>query len=110
MYLMICTSPDIAFAVGRLSQLMEGPTAGLSTCVRRVVRFVKQIPTHAIIFKGQICKLTPVEHCDADRVGCKTSGVATSRYVFLAAEKQFLGNQRRRLLFKLQPRTQITWR
>jgi hypothetical protein len=41
MYLMVATRPDLAFAVGALSQFMANPSAAHETAIKRVLRYLK---------------------------------------------------------------------
>lgn len=50
MFLMICTRPDLAFSVCRLSQFMEHPTKELWTGVKRVMRYLKCTISMGIVY------------------------------------------------------------
>ena len=41
MYLMNCTKPDIAYAVGRLSRYTQSPNKDHWTVVRRVLKYLR---------------------------------------------------------------------
>lgn len=83
MYLMVCTRPDIAFAVGRLSQYMNSPTMQLWTCVKRVFRYLQGTRENGITYtKSPTNTIHLLGYSDSDWAGCKLDRKSTSGYVF----------------------------
>ena len=86
MYLMICTRPDLGFAVGRLSQYCEEPLRCHWNAVKRVYRYVKGTQNMGILYdaKSETSPDSPiVGYCDSDWAGCNESRKSTEAYVFL---------------------------
>lgn len=82
MYLMICTRPDIAYAVGRLSQFCENPLKSHWKAVKRVLRYVKGTRSRGIVFRPTE-NLTLTGYADSDWAGCADSLKSTEGYIFL---------------------------
>ena len=86
MYLMICTRPDLGFAVGRLSQYCEHPLKMHWNAVKRIYRYIKGTQDMGIVYDA---KSTPssetsvIGYCDSDWAGCSDSRKSTEAYVFL---------------------------
>lgn len=82
MYLMTCTRPDIAFAVGRLSQHMENPSINVWTCVKQIFRYIKGTADFGLLFGDSKNPLAAHGYCGADWAGRKLDCKSTSGYVF----------------------------
>ena len=81
-YLSISTRPDIAEAVGKLSQYMGKPNKEHWIGVKRVLRYLKGTPRYGLVYrKSKDFKL--VGYSDSDWAGCLESRKSTSGYVFL---------------------------
>ena len=52
MYLMNCTKPNIAYAVGRLSRYTQSPNQDHWTIVRRVLKYLKGTINYGLCFSG----------------------------------------------------------
>lgn len=86
MYLMICTSPDIAFPVERLSQHMQTLTEQLSICVGRVLHYIQVTESLVIIFSNNSKEApVPLGYRDTDWAGCNIDRRSTSGYLFCVA-------------------------
>ena len=89
MYLMICTRPDLGFAIGRLSQYCEEPLSCHWNAVKRVYRYVKGTQNIGIVYDAKSgtsseVPVTPiVGYCDSDWAGCNDSRKPAEAYVFL---------------------------
>lgn len=84
MYLMIGSRPDIAFAVGRLSQYMEKPTTALWTCVKRIMRYIRGTSNFVIAFNGVSHPNADITgYTDSDYAGCEVTRKSTTGIVFL---------------------------
>eukprot|EP00171_Calliarthron_tuberculosum_P001087 IDg1087t1 len=84
MYLMIGTRPDIAFAVGKLSQHCENPNLRHWIATKRVLRYIKGTRNLGITY-GTKSSLEPLGYCDSDWGGCIETRKSTEGYLFLIA-------------------------
>lgn len=82
MYLMLCTRPDIAFAVGKLSQYCENPSSSHWKAVKRVYRYIKGTKDMGIQF-GPSTSSIIIGYSDSDWAGCTESRKSTEAYVFM---------------------------
>uniref|UniRef100_A0AAV1VAR2 Reverse transcriptase Ty1/copia-type domain-containing protein n=1 Tax=Peronospora matthiolae TaxID=2874970 RepID=A0AAV1VAR2_9STRA len=82
MYLMVATRPDLAAAVGSLSQFSSDPCPTHWQALKRVLRYLQATPNHGLEFTreegSRICGYT-----DADWAGDIESRRSTSGYVFM---------------------------
>ena len=65
MYAMIGTRPDIAFAVGKLSQFSHDPTTRHMNALNRVLRNLKGTADLALIYESDTAFSTPICYADA---------------------------------------------
>lgn len=92
MYLSQCTRPDIAHAVGTLSQHLDRPGFQHWNAACHVLRYIRGTHDFGIVYSGeghdpdtvtgmksQDC---PQSHCDADWAGDKDTRRSTTGYVF----------------------------
>ena len=84
MYLMITTRPDIAYAIGKLSQHNQNPRVHDWISAKRVLRYVNGTRNLGILYDHSK-PLTIEGYSDADWGGCKTSRKSTSGNIFLVA-------------------------
>ena len=84
MYLMVTTRPDIAFAIGKLSQFSQDPRHHDWMAVKRVLRYINGTRNFGILYNGS--KDLEIDgFADADWAGCKLTRKSTSGAVFLLA-------------------------
>ncbi|KAF0704318.1 hypothetical protein AaE_015000 [Aphanomyces astaci] len=57
MYLMVCTRPDIAHAVQRLSRHLHDPREPHMVGAKRILRYIKSTLDHGLIFRASNCEL-----------------------------------------------------
>ena len=82
MYLMVATRPDLAAAVGILSQFAADPCPTHWQALKRVLRYLKATETHGLQFSScGSAKL--LGYSDADWAGDIESRRSTSGYVFM---------------------------
>ena len=82
MYLMVATRPDLAAAVGVLSQFASDPCPTHWQALKRVLRYLQATTTHGIQFGH--CKIDGlIGYSDADWAGDIESRRSTSGYVFV---------------------------
>ncbi len=84
MFLMICTRPDIAFAVCCLAQFSEQPLSIHWIAVKRILRYIAGTRHQGITF-GLSQDVNPVGYTDSDWGGCRDSRKSTSGYLFMIA-------------------------
>jgi hypothetical protein len=80
MYVMVCTRPDIAHAVGVVRRYMNNPGKEHWEEVKWILRYLRGIATHALCFGGSNIVLQG--YVDSDMVGDKDSRRRTTGYVF----------------------------
>ena len=77
MYLMIGSRPDLAFAIGKLSQHAESPTTFNWIAAKLVLRYLNGTRDYGILYDGKK-PLVPQGFSGADWEGCKISLKSTS--------------------------------
>ncbi|KAF1328946.1 Gag-pol polyprotein, partial [Globisporangium splendens] len=82
MYLMVGTRPDLAAAVGTLSQFAADPCPTHWQALKRVPRYLQATPTHGIRFFGSGSGEL-IGYSDADWAGDIDTRRSTSGYVFV---------------------------
>jgi hypothetical protein len=80
MYVMVCTRPDIAHAVGVVSKYMNNPGKEHWDEVKWILRYLRGIATHALLFGGSDTILQG--YVDSDMVGDKDNRRSTTWYSF----------------------------
>lgn len=93
MYLAQCTRPDLAHAVGVLSQHLERPARQHWNAVIHVFRYLNGTVNLGIVFSGKKSQIVnglksqecPVSHCDSDWAGDVDTRRSTTGYVFCLA-------------------------
>jgi hypothetical protein len=82
MYLMVGTRPDLAAAVGTLSQFAADPCPTHWQALKRVLRYLQATPTHGIRFSGS-GDGELIGYSDADWAGDIETRRSTSGHVFV---------------------------
>ena len=85
MYAMLCTRPDIAFAVGTLSQFASNPGELHKKALQRVLRYLRGTIHHRITYRGEGPVNSQPEllgYCDSDW-GQRKDRRSITGYVFL---------------------------
>jgi hypothetical protein len=80
MYLMVCTRPDIAFAICQLSRYSSNHGSGHWSALMHVMRYVKGTKDLGITFRGN-CGLYPCLFSDASYASDKDSRRSVSGYI-----------------------------
>jgi hypothetical protein len=80
MYAMVCTTPDIAHAVGVVSKYMNNPCKEHWEAVKWILKYLRGTATHALCFEGSDSVLQG--YVDSDMAGDKDSRRCTTWYVF----------------------------
>ena len=81
LYLVVCTRPDIAFAVIALTRRMQKPSEGDWIAAKRVMRYLKGTAEKGITYRAEGGEL--VGYADADWAGDLETRRSTTGHVFL---------------------------
>jgi len=88
MYLMLCTRPDIAYAISNLSKFSANPTGEHWKAVKKVLRYLKGTSDAKLVFRGNATHIQgygqdPLGgYTDAAFADCPDTRRSTSGYVF----------------------------
>ena len=93
MYLMLCSRPDIAFAVGVLSRYNDWPRASHWSAAKHLLRYVKKT-AHLGLTLGPFSTndLHPILYSDADWAGDLDTWKSTGGYVCVLTTSSSTGN------------------
>ncbi|KAF3662318.1 putative lysosomal alpha-glucosidase-like [Capsicum annuum] len=80
MYAMLCTRPDIYFAVGMVSRFQSNPGQKHWIAVKHIIKYLKRTRDYMLVFHSR--DLIPIGHTDSDFQLDKDSRKSTSEYVF----------------------------
>ena len=81
MYAMMCTRPDICFAVGMVSRYQSNPGPAHWKAVKRILRYLKGTAHYSLCYEGNDLQLKG--YTDADWGGDLDERKSTSGYIFL---------------------------
>jgi transposase InsO family protein len=82
MYAMVATRPDIAYAVGAVSQFMSNPGSAHWMAVKRVLRYLQGTSQHVLRYGGE-CNIVLAGYCDADWAGNVDDRRSTTGFTFM---------------------------
>ena len=80
MYAMLCTRPDICFAVGIVSKYQSNPGWEHWTAVKHIIRYLKRTRDYMLVYQAD--NLVPIGYTDSDFQSNKDSRKSTSGNVF----------------------------
>ena len=80
MYAMLCTRPDICFAIGMVSRFQSNPGQEHWTAVKHILKYLKRTRDHMLVFQSD--SLLPHGYTDSDFMSDRDSRKSTSGYVF----------------------------
>ncbi|KAH9671715.1 Integrase catalytic domain-containing protein [Citrus sinensis] len=80
MYAMLCTRPDICFAVWMVSRYQFNPGPQYWTAVKHIIKYLKRTKNYMLVYSGD--ELIPVGYTDSDFKSDRDSRKSTSGYVF----------------------------
>jgi hypothetical protein len=80
MYAMLCTRPDICFAVGMVSRYQSNPGQEHWTAVKNILKYLKRTKEYMLVYKAS--DLMPMGYTDSDFQSCRDSRKSTSGCVF----------------------------
>ncbi|KAH9780743.1 hypothetical protein KPL71_008200 [Citrus sinensis] len=80
MYAMLCTRPDICFAVGMVSRYQFNPGPQYWTAVKHIIKYLKRTKNYMLVYSGD--ELILVGYTNSDFLSDKNFRKSTSGYVF----------------------------
>lgn len=84
MYVMVCTRPDIAFAVSQVAQFNHQPKPAHWTAVRRILSYLKGTAAFGVTYHANVdAPHTLLAYSDSDYAGDTSSRRSTSGYLLL---------------------------
>jgi hypothetical protein len=85
-YLTTCTRPDIAYAVSKVAEKMQSPTAKDWTAVKRIFRYLKETKNQGLTFRnqGNSSELNLQVYSDADWASDPSRKSRSGNVIFLA--------------------------
>ena len=75
MYAMLCTRPDICYAVGIVSRFQSDPGPNHWVAVKHIFKYLRRYRDYMLVYSGE--DLTPVGYTDADFQSCLDSRKST---------------------------------
>jgi hypothetical protein len=82
MYLMVCTRPDLAFTLSRLSKFCDSPSTVHMKAARYALRYLRQTTNHGIFYRRQASRMHLQGFSDSDFAADTDNRRSTSGYVF----------------------------
>ena len=79
-YAMLCTRPDICFAVGIVSRYQSNPGPEHWTAVKHILKYLRRTKDYMLMYGGD--ELIPVGYTDLDFMSNKDSRKSTSGHLF----------------------------
>jgi len=83
MYAMMCTRPDICYAVGMVSRYQSNPSMEHWKAVKRIMRYLRGTSNYMLCYQASDLRL--IGYSDADWAGDIDERKSTSGYAFLLA-------------------------
>ncbi|WKA05324.1 hypothetical protein VitviT2T_023298 [Vitis vinifera] len=80
MYAMLCTRPDICFAVGVVSRYQSNPGLDHWVAVKHILKYLRRTRNYMLVYSGR--ELIPIEYTDSDFQSDRDSRKSTSGAVF----------------------------
>ena len=80
MYAMLCTRPDICYAVGIVSRYQSNPGMGHWIAVKHILKYLRRTRDYMLVYSGG--DLNPIGYTDYDIQSDKDSQKSTSRSIF----------------------------
>ena len=85
MYVMVCTRPDIAYAVSLVSRYMENPGKAHWQALKWILRYINRSLNRVLIYGGSLgedSKAVIKGYVNSSYAGCMDSRKSISEYVF----------------------------
>ena len=84
MYAMLCTRPDLSFAVSLVSRFQSNLGEAHWVAVKRILRYIKGTKNHKMTYSGKHLKV--IGYSNFDFSGDTDDGKCTSGYIFLLGQ------------------------
>ena len=81
MYAMLCTRPDICYAVGIVSRYQSNPGPRHWQAVKHILKYLRRTRGYMLVYSGM--DLKPIGYTDSDFQTCRDSRKSTSGSVFV---------------------------
>ena len=91
MYAMLCTRPDICYAVGVVSRYQSDPGVEHWTTVKHILKYLKRTRDYMLVYSSG--SLKTLGYTDSDFQGDIDSSKSTSGYVFTLNGEPFVGER-----------------
>ncbi|XP_070022286.1 secreted RxLR effector protein 161-like [Nicotiana sylvestris] len=80
MYAMLCTRPDIYFAIDMVSRFQSNPGREHWTAVKHIIKYLKRTRDYMLVYHSGV--LAPIGYTNSDFQSDRDSRKSTSGYVF----------------------------
>ena len=80
MYAMLCTRPNICFAIGMVSRYHSDPGEEHWITVKHIFKYLRRMRDYMLVFQDE--SLVPIGYTDSDFQSDRESKKSTSGYVF----------------------------
>ena len=80
MYAMLCTRPDICYAVGIVARYQSNPGQAHWTAVKGILKYLKRTRDYKLVYRSD--ELVPIGYTDSDFQADRDERKSTSGYVF----------------------------
>ena len=80
MYAMLCTRPDICYAIGIVSHYQSNPGMGHWIAVKHILKYLRRTRDYILVYSSG--DLNPIGYTDSDFQSDKDSQKSTSRSIF----------------------------
>ena len=81
MYAMLCTRPDISYAVGMVARYQANPGQAHWTAVKHILKYLKRTRDYQLVYQSD--SLMPLGYTDLDFQADRDEKKSTSGYVFV---------------------------
>ena len=79
-YAMLCTRPDICFAIGMVSKYQSNPGSEYWTTVKHILKYLRRTKEYMLMYGGD--ELIRISYTDSDFMSNKDLRKSTSGHVF----------------------------
>jgi hypothetical protein len=107
MYVMLCTRPDIYFAMGRVSKYQSNPREEHWYTIKYILKYLKGIRDYVLVYRAD--DLVPVRYTDLNFQADKNKRKSTNSYVFIFLGVRFHEKVSSNLTLLIPPRRLSTW-
>jgi len=108
-YLILCSWPDIAFAVGTLSRYNNAPKSSIIVAAKHLLRYIEKTSHISLRLSPFITEdQSPVLYCDAEWAGDVYTRTSTGGYVCVVTEDNLLKDEPRQSAVSWSSKRQLT--